>query len=93
MHLHQPSTISPTTAFIPEIKEVACVVARIIPAYFFFFSDCRISVSFFFIASDLNFLNVADHWFHNELRSSELVGFHLYTDSTEYLQEANKQRN
>ena len=72
------------------------VVARIIPAYcffFFFFSDCRISMSFFFIASDLISVNVADHWFHNEIHFSELVGFHLYTDSTEYLQEANKQRN
>ena len=62
---------------------------------FFFFPDCRISVSFFFLASDLIYVNVAvaGHWFHNEIHSSELVGFHLYTDSTECLQEANKQRN
>lgn len=50
-------------------------------------------MSFFFLASDLVSVNVAvaGYWFHNEIHSSELVGFHLYTDSTEYLQEANKQ--
>lgn len=47
-----------------------------------FFSDCRSSVSFFFTASALISVNVADHWFRNEIHSNELVGFHLYTDRT-----------
>lgn len=39
-------------------------------------------MSFFFIASDLISVNVADPWLHKEICPNELVGFHLYADGT-----------